>query len=404
MAASGTTYGPEVLVELRPGERSLRAQLEDGLRDAIRSGRLAAGERLPSSRALARDLGVSRRLVVEAYAQLTAEGYLEAREGSSTTVAPGAAAAEPARPALGRIRPCYDFFPGAPDVASFPRAAWARATREILREAPDHALRHPEIQGAPELRRALAAHLRRARGVAAEPDRIVIVTGATQGVALLARVLRRRGVRDVGVESPGFPLHRRVLAANGLRPLDVPVDGGGAVVESLARSHAGAALLTPAHQMPLGVALSPARRAALLDWARAGHLVVEDDYDAEFRYDRTPVGAMQGVAPAATRCWPPSSATSRPRGSRASPRGCTPSCALPRRSTPTHSSARRAGTTSASIRLSWPASRPTRSCSDMRRFRSPRSPRACAGRPPRSLTYGRDRGFFVILHRPSCRR
>src|SRR5207247_147126 len=112
-----------------------------------------------------------------------------------------------------------------------------------------------------------------------------------------ARVLRRRGVRDVGVESPGFPLHRRVLAANGLRPLDVPVDGGGAVVESLARSHAGAALLTPAHQMPTGVALSPARRAALLDWARGGGLVIEDDYDAEFRYDRAPVGALQGIAP-----------------------------------------------------------------------------------------------------------
>ncbi len=304
MVTAGTTVrepgGKEVLVELHRGAGSLRAQVEDGLRDAVRSGRLAGGERLPSSRALARDLGVSRRLVVDAYDQLLAEGYLAARRGAGTFVVPGAAdAGAPVDRAAGRrpAAPAIDFVPGAPDLAAFPRAAWLRATRDVLREAPDRDLHYPDVRGAAPLRRALAAHLRRVRGVAADPERMVVVGGATQGLALLGRALREAGERAIVVEDPSLLPHRLVLAATGLEVVPVAVDDDGLDVEALRRSGAPAVVVTPAHQFPLGMALAPARRAALLTWARAGGLVVEDDYDAEFRYDRAPVGALQGLAP-----------------------------------------------------------------------------------------------------------
>jgi GntR family transcriptional regulator/MocR family aminotransferase len=298
-AGGEAAAGPELLVELRRDAGRLRAQLEDGLRDAVRAGRLAPGARLPSSRALARDLGVSRRLVVDTYDQLLAEGYLTARAGAGTFVAPRASdpggrasAPEPPAPA-----PRFDFFPGAPDLAGFPRAAWLRATRDVLRTAPDRAWHYPDPRGAGPLRRALAAHLRRVRGVVADPQRLVVVGGATQGLALLGRVLAEAGERTIAVEDPSLPPHREVLAATGLEVVPVRVDGEGVCVDELARGGAPAVVVTPAHQFPLGVAVSPRRRAALLDWAHTGGLIVEDDYDAEFRYDRAPVGALQGVAP-----------------------------------------------------------------------------------------------------------
>jgi len=303
MAIEGTTdAGPEVLVELRRGDGPLRAQLEDALRDAVRQGRLPAGARLPSTRALARDLHVSRRLVVEAYDQLLAEGYLAARRGAGTFVAAGAAGGlecGPARerPAGGDGRPRFDFFPGVPDLSAFPRAAWLRATREVLRDTPDAAWHYPDVRGVPALRRALADHLRRVRGVAADPERVVVVGGATQGLALLGRVLVEAGARAIAVEDPSLPPHRLVLAATGLEVVPVPVDGDGIRVAELARTGAAAAVVTPAHQFPLGMALGAGRRAELLVWAGAGGLVVEDDYDAEFRFDRAPVGALQGLAP-----------------------------------------------------------------------------------------------------------
>ena len=296
----GTTSSPELLVELdRSSRRPLRAQLEDALRNAVRSGRLPAHGRLPASRLLASDLGISRRLVVDAYAQLLAEGYLVARPGSGTFVAgapapPAAPRAErPARP------PAFDFFPGYPDLAGFPRRAWMKVLRETLRDAPDQAFGYPDPRGAAELRIALAGHLGRVRGVVADPEAIVICSGAAQAFALLARVLA--GSR-MAVEDPCLPAHRRILEAHGAELVALALDGDGARVEQLSGldrgGPVGSALVTPAHQAPTGVVLSSARRAALLAWAGEGsRVVIEDDYDAEYRYDRAPLGAMQGLAP-----------------------------------------------------------------------------------------------------------
>ena len=303
----GANSGPELLVELdRAIRRPLRAQLEDGLREAVRSGRLRASARLPATRALASDLGVSRRLVVDAYAQLLAEGYLVARPGAGTFVADAASAvAAPAVAPESRAL-MFDFFPGYPDLASFPRRAWLRAIRETMREAPDRAFGYPDPRGAPELRRALAEHLRRVRGVVADPQSIVICSGAAQGFVLLARALP--GAR-MAVEDPGLP-HRGILTAHGATLVALAVDEQGARVQELdglTPTSAGrpgrvgpvdVVLVTPAHQSPTGVALAPARRAALLEWAGvAGRVVIEDDYDAEYRYDRPPLAALQGLAP-----------------------------------------------------------------------------------------------------------
>jgi GntR family transcriptional regulator/MocR family aminotransferase len=292
--------GRELLVELRrDSKRPLRAQLEDGLREAARSGRLAAGARVPATRTLAADLGVSRRLVVDAYAQLLAEGYLTARRGAATYVADAAVAATPpaAEPSNSSLR--FDFFPGYPDLAAFPRRPWLRAMREALATAPDSSLGYPDARGALALRQALAEHLRRVRGVVADPQMIVICSGASQGLVLLARAL---GGPHMAVEDPGLPVHHAILTAHGARLAPLPVDGGGACIGELARIEASrgrvdAVLVTPAHQSPIGVALAPARRAALVDWASGGGFVIEDDYDAEYRYDRAPLAALQGLAP-----------------------------------------------------------------------------------------------------------
>jgi GntR family transcriptional regulator/MocR family aminotransferase len=277
----------------------MRAQLEDGLRDAVRAGRLSAHARLPATRALASDLGISRRLVVDAYAQLLAEGYLVARRGAGTFVAGGAGTAPAPAVEPARRAPSFDFFPGNPDLATFPRRAWLRALRETLREAPDRALGYPDPRGAGELRRALSEHLRRVRGVVADPRSIVVCGGAAQGFALLARTLAGG---CMAVEDPSLPLHRAILTANGASLLALPVDEQGACVSELAglagSEAIAAVLVTPAHQSPTGVGLAPSRRAALLAWAaETGALVIEDDYDAEYRYDRAPLGAMQGLAP-----------------------------------------------------------------------------------------------------------
>jgi GntR family transcriptional regulator/MocR family aminotransferase len=324
MKSTGTTSaGPEMLVDLGPVEEragSLGVRLERELRDAVRSGRLAPGARLPSSRTLARDLGVSRRLVVDAYGQLTAEGWLVARQGAGTAVAPAlpepVTAAdldpvhEPPPPPLGappirRPRPRYDFFPGSPDLSAFPRTLWARTVREVLREAPDEALHYPDAAGTPELRAALAVYLARVRGVVTPAERIVVTTGAKQALALLPRALRALNGPDapaprIAVEQPSLPEFQRTLRAAGADLVPVPVDADGLDVAALAATDAQVAIVTPAHQFPLGMALAPERRAALLAWVRErpGRLVVEDDYDAEFRYDRRPLAALQGQAPA----------------------------------------------------------------------------------------------------------
>ena len=297
----GTNSGPELLIALdRNAPAPLRAQLEDGLRDAVRTGRLPPHSRLPATRALAGDLGVSRRLVVDAYAQLLAEGYLSARPGAGTFVAGAAIAVPAAEPEPELVALAFDFFPGHPDLSLFPRARWLRALRETLRDMPDRALGYPDPRGALPLRRSLAEHLRRVRGVVADPESIVICAGAAQAFALLAQTLG--GAGRIAVEDPCLPVHRTILAENGAGLVGIGVDEFGARVHELAGLEKGgpiaAALVTPAHQSPTGVALAPERRAQMLAWAGdGGPYVIEDDYDAEFRYDRAPLGAMQGLAP-----------------------------------------------------------------------------------------------------------
>jgi GntR family transcriptional regulator/MocR family aminotransferase len=280
-----------------PGPR-LRAGLESALRDAVRTGRLHPGARLPSSRALAQDLGIARNTVADAYGQLVAEGWLVARQGSGTRVAERAPAVEAAASApAGEARPPrYDLRPGAPDLSAFPRATWLRATRRALNDAPDAALGYGDPRGRAELRQALSTYLARARGVRVTPDRLVVCSGFTQGLALICEALRGRGASTLAMEAYGLPTYRDVAEARGLRLTHLPVDAHGASVAELA--DAAAAVLTPAHQFPLGAPLAPARRGRAVEWAGAtGGVIIEDDYDGEFRYDRQPVGAMQALAP-----------------------------------------------------------------------------------------------------------
>ncbi|WP_028059678.1 MocR-like pyridoxine biosynthesis transcription factor PdxR [Candidatus Solirubrobacter pratensis] len=281
-------------VHLAVSGPGVRAGLEAALREAVRTGRLTPGTRLPSSRALAHDLGVARNTVADAYGQLVAEGWLIARQGSGTRVGSRAADARGEKtgaPEAASPAPRLDLRPGTPDLAAFPRAAWVAATRRALATAPYDALGYGDPRGRPELRGALAAYLARARGVDASADRIVIVSGFTQGLALLCDVLRARGARTLGLEAYTLPDHRDAAAAHGFGIAPLTIDDGGAVLQD-----ADAAVLTPAHQFPLGPPLAPERRAAAAAWAR-DRLVIEDDYDGEFRYDRQPLGAMQALAP-----------------------------------------------------------------------------------------------------------
>ena len=276
----------------------VRASLEGQLREAVRSGRLAPGLRLPSSRSLAADLGVARNTVVNVYGQLVAEGWLVARQGSVTRVAgrPPAAEAAPAPAGVTR-RLRYDLRPGSPDVAAFPRSRWLAAARRALNTAPAEAFGDaPDARGRPELHQALAGYLARARGVRVSPDRIVICSGFTQGLGLICRVLRGRGAVTLALEEYGLPDLRGIAAGHGLRTRTLPVDQAGAVLDGL--GDADAVLLTPAHQFPLGGVLAPGRRTRAIEWAaQTGGLLIEDDYDGEFRYDRQPVGAMQALGP-----------------------------------------------------------------------------------------------------------
>lgn len=290
-----------------PGPRHLR--LEHALRDAVRDGRLPPGAALPPSRTLAADLGLSRWVVTQAYGQLVAEGTLTARTGSATRVAdrpPAVAAAAPTTAPAGRLpaaaptRRPYDLAPGVPDLRHFPRTAWAAAARDATRAATDADLATGPAAGHPALRAALLTHVTAARGVVA--DDVVVTTGATDGMARLARALVAAGHRTLLVEDPSWPRLRDVAATAGLPVVPVPVDDDGVDVAALRdtadRTGARAVLATPAHQFPRGVALSPARRDALVRWVReVDGLVVEDDYDAEFRYDRRPVAALQALAP-----------------------------------------------------------------------------------------------------------
>lgn len=274
--------------------------LQEALRDAVRSGRLTPGTRLPSSRDLAADLGVSRGLVTEAYEQLTAEGYLRSGRGAGTWVGDSVRAARPRARDLAPRSPAdrVDFVPGTPDLSLFPRSAWAAAQRGVLTELPHESLGYPDPRGLPRLRTALAELLARRRGVVADPERIMVVSGVAQATALLASVLHARGVRATGVEDPGSPQHDALYASAGVDTVPLPLDDEGLAVGPLHASGVRAVVTTPAHQFPTGIAYSAHRRGELLDWARSvDGLVLEDDYDGDFRYDRAPVGALQGLDP-----------------------------------------------------------------------------------------------------------
>ncbi|HTJ36262.1 MAG TPA: PLP-dependent aminotransferase family protein, partial [Dactylosporangium sp.] len=300
MAVEWSGLTPEILLQLDRGSRgTLGAQVQATLRAAIRSGRLRAGERLPSSRRLAADLGLSRGLVQGSYEQLAAEGYLAATPGGATRVALAARPAAAAPPAPGPPSgPAIDFSPGRPDLGSFPMRDWLWACGEAARTASRADIGYGDPAGAPPLRAVLAAYARRVRAACVEERDVVVCGGFTQGLGLALRALRERGDTAVAVEDPGHRELARQVRRAGLRPVPVPVDEHGLVVEALAASGATAAILTPAHQTPTGVALAPDRRQELLHWAdeRDG-VVIEDDYDSEFRYDRRPVGSLQGLAP-----------------------------------------------------------------------------------------------------------
>jgi GntR family transcriptional regulator / MocR family aminotransferase len=290
----------ELLVSLdRKSGPALHLQIERSLRDAIRSGRLPSGSTLPSSRVLARDLGISRGVVVEAYDQLIAEGYLVGRRGSATRVAMTTSltapeiVSEPTEPP-----PRYDFRLGVPNLASFPRQEWLASLRQVLKEMQDTTFRYGDPQGTTELREALSAYLGRVRGVIADPSRVVICSGFAQGLTLVCRALRERGARRVVMEDPCQSHQRAIVERTGLEPVGIPVDERGLRSDLLGDVRADVAVVTPAHQFPTGAVLAPDRRLELRAWAeRQDAVIVEDDYDAEYRYDREPIGALQGLSP-----------------------------------------------------------------------------------------------------------
>jgi GntR family transcriptional regulator/MocR family aminotransferase len=292
-----STFVLEIQTNLHAESGPLHVRLTSALRGAIRSGRLVDGAKLPPSRVLAADLGCSRWVVTQAYEQLVAEGYLRARPGSATRVRwPAAVAGPPARVPDTPVPPRYDLAPGLPDLRTFPRRRWAEAIRTALADAPDAELGYPVPGGHPLLRAVLADYLTRARGAIAAAEDVSVCAGVTDGVGRLCRGLRAAGHTAIAVEDPGWGRLRVVAAAAGLATVPVPVDGSGMDVTGL--PDVRAVIVTPAHHFPTGTVLAPGRRAALVDWARrVDGLIVEDDYDAEFRYDRRPVATVQGMAP-----------------------------------------------------------------------------------------------------------
>lgn len=309
----------------RADREPLHRQVYEALRQAILSGRLRAGARLPASRALARELGSARNTVLTAYQQLMAEGYVTARVGAGTTVAntlpdellrssarptpaPRTRAAPPPLSRRGRLiaampapglaasapRP---FRPGLPALEAFPVDIWTRLLTRRSRLASRALLQYGDVGGYRPLREAIAVYLGEARAVRCDPDQVFIVTGSQQAVDLAARLLLDPGDR-VWVEDPGYPAARGALVAAGAKLVPVPVDHEGLVVAEGARSGRDARIVyvTPSHQFPLGATMSLTRRLALLEWARrAGAWIVEDDYDSEYRYEGRPLAALHAL-------------------------------------------------------------------------------------------------------------
>ena len=296
---SHMSTGPLLALDL-DRRQPLGVQIERQLRALVRSGGLPAGRELPSTRALAADLGVSRGVVVGVYSQLAAEGYLTLRRGAAPAVA-AVPQAQAEQCETGLDVPVaaarFNLRPDLPDFALFPRPQWLAATRASLNQAANTDLAYGEPYGAVALRRRLAPFLARTRGVLAATDRTGVFAGSTHALLTIASVLRESGATRIAVEDPGHRWRTRVLSASGLALVPVPVDAQGLRVELLPGDVA-AVIVSPDHQFPLGVALSAERRRALLDWAVAGdRLVVEHDYDGHFRYDRPPAGSLQALAP-----------------------------------------------------------------------------------------------------------
>jgi GntR family transcriptional regulator / MocR family aminotransferase len=309
----------------RDDPRTLGAQIEDQLRGSIRSGALRPQSEVPSTRDLARQLGISRRVVVDAYGQLAAEGYLSLRQGArprvSDSAAPPASAPTLASPASVRraqaqpgsqqsagaereagseldTAPRYDFRPSVPDVSGFPRGAWLRSLRHAVTTASDASFGYGDPLGAIELRTALSDYLGRVRGVVAEPERVVITNGYTQSLGLVCHALAAAGAVRIAHEDPNNPEDRDVARRAGLEPVPISVDDLGIRVDELERAQVDAVIVTPAHQHPMGVVMTSERRAALVTWLRQRPAIaIEDDYDAEYRYDRAAIGALQGLDP-----------------------------------------------------------------------------------------------------------
>ncbi|MFF3494596.1 PLP-dependent aminotransferase family protein [Streptomyces sp. NPDC002795] len=307
MADSQTNSAWATLLDVRSpegGRRRLHDRLAHALRTAIRDGRLSEGAAVPPSRALAEELGCSRWVVTQAYGQLIAEGYLSARVGSATRVSwtPETPGPTPSHP-RGRRSPApppirYDLAPGLPDLRAFPRRRWADAVRAVIGSTVHYDLGLPDPAGHMVLRTTLAQYLRRSRGADTHAQSVTVCAGATDGLLRTCRALRAEGITDVAVEHPGWGRLRDAATSAGLRVHPVPVDQDGVSVDALARTPARAVIVGAAHQFPTGTVLSPQRRAHLVHWAReADGFVIEDDYDAEFRYDRHPVAVMQGMAP-----------------------------------------------------------------------------------------------------------
>ena len=299
--------GPEILLHIdRSHPETLAGQLCAGIRDAIRTRRLAVGTRLPASRVLAEDLGVSRGVVVDAYAQLVAEGFLVTRPGSGTMVS-DAAGITPAHSSWWQRRgqqhhqlwrPELDLRPSGPDPALFPRSQAARTMTEILRRLPAAELGYTGPWGVTALRRQLESHLGRLRAAMAPADGIVVVTGRTQALTVIARTLAAAGHDHIAVEDPSDPRHRHLLQVHGLKPIPVPVDDEGFDVDALAASGCQAVLTSPSCQFPTGAVMSASRRARLLDWAVARRaLIIEDDQRADFHFDRPALACLQGMRP-----------------------------------------------------------------------------------------------------------
>jgi GntR family transcriptional regulator/MocR family aminotransferase len=281
----------------RHAEQPLYEQLEHWLRAAIRDGRVAAGARLPSSRGLAAELGISRGVVTSVYEQLAVEGYVDTRQGAPVRVATAVRAQPPRPPAPPLTRRfAYDFAPGLPDLAGFPRDRWLRSLRAAWRETALDAVGYGDPRGAAELRETLGEYLGRVRGAAADPEHLIVCTGFRQGLALTCRWLRASGIDRVALEDPGWHPQRLIVEDAGLQVTPIPVDEYGIDVAALQRSGADAVIVTPAHQFPTGAVLAAPRRAALIEWAERGdRLIIEDDYDAELCDER--VGSLQGLAP-----------------------------------------------------------------------------------------------------------